>query len=49
MRDGEIVVDLSLKAARRRHELSRAELPPWALKLSRGGPAIPTDFEGEHH
>jgi len=49
MRDGEIVADLSLEAARSRHELSRAELPPWALKLSRGGPAIVTDFEGEQH
>ncbi len=48
MRDGQIVADLSLESARRRHELSRAELPPRALKLSRGEPAIVTDFEGEH-
>jgi len=47
MRDGEIVADLSLEAARRRHELSRAELPPRALKLSRGEPAITTVFDDE--
>lgn len=47
MRDGDIVADLSLDAARRRHERSRAELPPHALKLSRGDPAIPTYFEGQ--
>lgn len=49
MRDGEIVADLSLDAARRRHEESRAELPPRALQLSRGGPAITTIFDDEHH
>ncbi|MBE3076214.1 MAG: nicotinate phosphoribosyltransferase [Actinobacteria bacterium] len=49
MRDGEIVADLSLDAARRRHERSRAELPPRALQLSRGEPAIPTFFEDERH
>ena len=48
MRAGEIVADLSLDAARRRHELSRAELPPRALQLSRGGPAITTFFDAEH-
>jgi nicotinate phosphoribosyltransferase len=48
MRDGEIVADLSLDAARRRHEQSRAELPAWALQLSRGGPAIPTVFDDTH-
>ncbi|HEY8654056.1 MAG TPA: nicotinate phosphoribosyltransferase [Dermatophilaceae bacterium] len=47
MSDGEIVADLSLESARRRHELSRAELPPRALKLSRGEPAIPTYFEDQ--
>jgi len=47
MRDGEIVADLSLESARRRHELSRAELPPRALKLSRGEPAITTNFEDQ--
>jgi nicotinate phosphoribosyltransferase len=48
MREGEIVADLSLETARSRHERSRAELPPWALQLSRGGPAIRTVFEKEH-
>ena len=47
MQEGAIVADLSLDAARRRHELSRAELPPHALKLSRGEPAIPTYFEDQ--
>jgi nicotinate phosphoribosyltransferase len=49
MRDGAIVADLSLQDARRRHELSRAELPPHALKLSRGEPAIRTYFEDQRH
>ena len=49
MRDGAIVADLSLQDARRRHELSRAELPPHALKLSRGEPAIRTSFEDQRH
>jgi nicotinate phosphoribosyltransferase len=48
MRHGEIVVDLSLDVARRRHEQSRAELPPRALQLSRGGPAITTVFQDGH-
>ena len=46
MRDGEIIADLALDAARARHEQSRAELPPRALQLSRGEPAIPTIYEG---
>jgi len=48
MRDGEIVADLSLDAARSRHDQSRAELPPRALQLSRGEPAITTFFHDEH-
>jgi nicotinate phosphoribosyltransferase len=32
-------------AARARHRDSLAELPPYALQLSRGYPAIPTVFE----
>ncbi len=48
MRDGEIVADLSLDAARGRHDQSRAELPPRALQLSRGEPAITTFFHDEH-
>jgi nicotinate phosphoribosyltransferase len=42
MRDGEIVADLDLLAARTRYELSLAELPPRALQLSRGEPVIRT-------
>jgi nicotinate phosphoribosyltransferase len=37
-----------LRAARERHEMSRAELPPTARQLSRGEPAIPTRFEQEN-
>jgi nicotinate phosphoribosyltransferase len=48
MRGGEIIADgdLALGAARSRHEQSRAELPPRALRLSRGEPAISTIYEG---
>jgi len=45
IRGGEIVVDLTLEAARKRHEQSLAELPARALQLSRGEPVIPTIFE----
>jgi nicotinate phosphoribosyltransferase len=46
MRGGEVVAtDLDLASARRRHERSRAELPPRAHQLSRGEPAIPTVYE----
>jgi nicotinate phosphoribosyltransferase len=45
MRHGEIVADLDLGTARRRHERSRAELPPRALQLSKGEAAIRTHFE----
>ena len=48
MRDGEILARQSLDAARARYEQSLAELPPRALQLSRGEPAIPTIYEGEH-
>ena len=48
MDHGEIVADLSLDAARSRHDQSRAELPPRALQLSRGEPAITTFFHDEH-
>ena len=48
MRGGEIVADLSLSAARTRHEQSLAELQPRALRLSRGEPTIPTLYEGGH-
>jgi nicotinate phosphoribosyltransferase len=43
--DGEIVGREPLPAARERHREALAELPPYALQLSRGYPAIPTVFE----
>ena len=42
---GEIVGREALTAARERHRTALAELPPYALQLSRGYPAIPTVFE----
>ena len=48
IREGEIVVDLTLEAARKRYEQSLAELPARALQLSRGEPVIPTIFENGH-
>ena len=48
VRDGEIVADLSLDAARTRHEQSLAELPARARQLSRGEPVIMTFFEKDH-
>ena len=48
IRDGEIVVDLALEAARTRYEQSLAELPARALQLSRGEPVIETIFEDGH-
>jgi nicotinate phosphoribosyltransferase len=42
---GEIVGRESAIAARDRHRAALAELPPYALQLSRGYPAIPTVFE----
>jgi len=47
MRDGEIIADLALDAARTRHEQSLGELPPLALRLSRGEPAIPTIYQDD--
>jgi nicotinate phosphoribosyltransferase len=47
MRGGVVIGDLTLAAARTRHERSRAELPPRALRLSRGEPAIPTIYEDD--
>jgi nicotinate phosphoribosyltransferase len=44
MQEGEVVADLTVEAARSRHERSRAELPPRALRLSRGDPALPTIY-----
>jgi putative nicotinate phosphoribosyltransferase len=42
---GEIVGREPVHAARDRHRAALAELPPYALQLSRGYPAIPTVFE----
>ncbi|MGH8773745.1 MAG: nicotinate phosphoribosyltransferase [Jiangellaceae bacterium] len=44
---GNLVGDEPLDAARDRHAAARAELPPTALQMSRGEPAIPTVYEGE--
>jgi nicotinate phosphoribosyltransferase len=44
VRDGEIVGRESLDEARDRHTRALAELPPMAFQLSRGDPALPTDF-----
>ena len=46
IRDGEIVADLDLGAARTRCQQSLAELPARALQLSRGEPVITTIFQG---
>lgn len=45
--DGEIVGREPLAEARTRHERAVAELPPHAFQLSRGDPAIPTDFRND--
>jgi nicotinate phosphoribosyltransferase len=47
VRDGKIVGQEPLSAARERHVAALAELPSYALQLSRGYPAIPTVFDGE--
>jgi nicotinate phosphoribosyltransferase len=44
VRDGEIVGQEPLDAARERHRAALGELPVHALQLSRGYPAIPTVF-----
>ncbi|WP_328601032.1 nicotinate phosphoribosyltransferase [Actinomadura physcomitrii] len=44
VRDGEIVGRESLRDARDRHVRSVAELPATALQLSKGEPALPTEF-----
>ena len=48
VREGEIVgasAAEGVEAARERHREALAELPPYALQLSRGYPAIPTVFD----
>jgi len=47
VRGGEIIGREPIAAARARHQQVLAELPPYALQLSRGYPAIPTVFEPE--
>ena len=42
---GSVVGREPLAAARSRHESALAELPPYAQQLSRGYPAIPTEFD----
>ncbi len=44
VRSGAVVGREPLTAARDRHQEALAELPPYALQLSRGYPAIPTVF-----
>lgn len=45
VRSGEVVGREPLSAARSRHASALAELPPYALQLSRGYPALPTIFD----
>ena len=42
---GEVMGRSGVAEARARHREALAELPPYALQLSRGYPAIPTVFE----
>ncbi|MDR2930094.1 MAG: nicotinate phosphoribosyltransferase [Propionibacteriaceae bacterium] len=44
VRDGSIIGDEPLQAARARHEQARAELPRDGYKMSRGEPVIPTYY-----
>ena len=46
VRDGAVVGEEPLEAARDRHTAARAELPLEARKLSKGEPVIPTRFVG---
>jgi nicotinate phosphoribosyltransferase len=46
VRGGEVVAREPIADARARHERVLAELPPHAFQLSRGYPAIPTEFAG---
>jgi nicotinate phosphoribosyltransferase len=45
VRSGSVIGREPLAAARARHQEALAELPPYALQLSRGYPAIPTLFD----
>jgi nicotinate phosphoribosyltransferase len=42
---GEVVSRPGAEEARTQHRAALAELPPYALQLSRGYPAIPTVFD----
>ncbi|GAA1903278.1 nicotinate phosphoribosyltransferase [Lapillicoccus jejuensis] len=44
VRDGQVLAPQDAATARARHAASRAELPPVALRLQRGEPAIPTEY-----
>ncbi|MEO8518818.1 MAG: nicotinate phosphoribosyltransferase [Dermatophilaceae bacterium] len=48
MRAGETLPRPTLTATRAHYRQALAELPPRALQLSRGEPAIPTIYESEH-
>jgi nicotinate phosphoribosyltransferase len=48
VRGGEIVAREPITAARSRHRAVISEMPPHALQLSRGYPAIPTVFVPDH-
>ncbi len=48
VRDGKVVGREPLAEARARHAAALAELPSYALQLSRGYPAIPTVFGTDH-
>jgi len=45
VRDGEVVAGASLAEAQEQHRRATRALPPQALQLSRGEPALPTLFE----
>src|SRR5690242_19007940 len=45
VKDGEVVARAGAEEARAQHRAALAELPPYALQLSRGYPAIPTVFD----
>jgi nicotinate phosphoribosyltransferase len=45
VKDGEVVGRARAEEARAQHRAALAELPPYALQLSRGYPAIPTVFD----
>ncbi len=46
VRSGAVVTPGSLAEAREQWQSARAELPPTALRLSRGEPALPTIYQG---